>query len=305
MGAHSEDLSNIAELLQLSWKTPKRPRRAQPIFVVGAPRSGTTLMTALLTSLPGAMRMIPEVSPFVPILDAYRKCLAIDRRNDGAFFGGAGGVQRQFGECLESIITNIQAKNGGDFVTLKAPILSKYVLDLCALLPTAQVICMVRHPVAVLRSMRGWGRKAAAAGRDHVYASATNSELYALIKSYYSKPLSIRDRQTANRLLFVRYEDLVTKSPPVVKNILAMSGHPNAALDFGNPYRNSKIDFSAPDDSLADSVTELFGQAVDPRRAEQALTYPEEEVADANAACPGILPYFYHEWRGQSVQTSA
>ena len=299
MRAHSEDLGNIAELLQESWKTPKAPRQAHPIFVVGAPRSGTTLMTALLTSLPGAMRMIPEVSPLIPILDAYRKCLALDRRNDGAFFGGPDGVKRHFGDSIGSLIAKIQAKNGGDFAVLKAPLLSKYVDDLFSLLPGAQVICMVRHPVAVLRSMRGWGRKAAAAGRSHVYASAPNDELYALIKSYYSKPLSIRDPKIADRLLFVRFEDLVRKSVPVVENILALSGRPDADLDFGDPYRNSTIDYTSTGASRDDSVTELFGRPVDPGRAEQALSYTDEEVAEANTHCSGILPYFYQDWRGQ------
>ncbi|WP_395022703.1 sulfotransferase family protein [Dongia sp.] len=304
MGAETQALANIAELLQISWKTRKNARRANPLIVVGAPRSGTTLMTALLTNLPGAMKMIPEASFLVPILETYRKCLLLDERNDRAFFGGPAGVRRHFSNCINGIVSEIRTQNGGEFAVLKAPILSKFVGDILALLPDAQVICMVRHPVAVMRSMRSWGQKAAAAGRDHAYASATNAEIYALIRSYYSSPLAIRDRLIADRLLFVRFEDLVMRSPAVVQDVLALSGRPNADLDFSDPYRNSTIDFSAVVDERADAVTEFFGAPVDPGRAEQPVNYADAEIAEANAGCPQLLPYFYRDWRGQTAQTA-
>ena len=285
----------IADILKKCWNENRPAGKPKLVFIVGAPRTGTTMLNALISSIDGVMPAVPEISPFLSIIEAYQKNSRLEALYEGAFFGGLAGLKNAYHDFLESIIRGIQTRNGGGLPVLKQPMLAKHLHVLMELFPEAVFICTVRHPVFILRSMRRWGKKAVDAGRTHFYHTATDEEIYHEIHTYYTKAFSIPE-QWAQRLRFVRYEDIVRQSPEVLTNLMKFIGCPGAVMDFQTPYKKMMIDFDQLTDQRADAITEMYGKAVDLKKLKKdikSLTGPE--IALAQKSAKALMTYFYKQ----------
>ncbi|MDA9224943.1 sulfotransferase, partial [Tateyamaria sp.] len=293
---HSE-IRNWPDVCRLSFKNSSLPYSPDGVFIFGAPRTGSTLLANLLSTIPGAMPSIPEATVLLPVFEAYQKFKQIDDRHENIFLGNTQKRDTLFAEFTQKIVCAIADNHDGDLTILKSPIMSKHFDAISDFLPNFVFICTVRHPALIVRSMREWGQKAKERGARHEYISASDEEMYALIKEYYSKIFLNRDFRKGKRLRFVRYEDVITKDPKTVADILRLCGKSSNQLNFSNPFSSNKFDYKTAKGTILDSVTDLFGSAVDSDKFNQDFeSLTEKEIDQANNHMGTFLSLFYSDY---------
>jgi hypothetical protein len=196
-----------------------------PIFVGGLHRSGTTLLADLI----GAH---PDVSPLTDT-GAFH--------DEGQFLqtvmptaGQCGGPGRfAFGARAHLIETDVVDRDderarllaswspywdlGRGHVVEKSPPNLLRFRYLRALFPEAWCIAVVRHPIAVSFATQGWAKQPIGPLLEHWLVAHEQFEA---------------DRPHVDRLLFVRYEDLVHDVPGTLATIDAAIGLPQHVPDI-------------------------------------------------------------------------
>ncbi|WP_298854483.1 tetratricopeptide repeat-containing sulfotransferase family protein [uncultured Ruegeria sp.] len=174
----------LAELTDVQSDTPV------PIFVVGQPRSGTTLMEMMLSSAPdiagcGELTLMPELSTRFHTSDKV-----LDAES-------ASGIARYYREQMPQVPAGSVA-----FVD-KLPHNFQRVGFILAAFPNAKIINMLRDPRDV--GLSKWIRRFPAGGMNY----ASNLEAIAHTANLYRRYMSHWDKVFAGRILTMPYEDLV------------------------------------------------------------------------------------------------
>ncbi|NNM85718.1 MAG: sulfotransferase [Phycisphaerales bacterium] len=205
---------------------PKRKAFA-PIFIVGFPRSGTTLLAVLLDRHPD-IAVGPE-SHFFEVIkqlhlphtltppeldDGLARILAAPRMRDLELSVDVVRLWLQPGSSVDAasilaaILQAYRAKRGKAIIAEKTP---QHLLELDALLrwyPTSKVICMLRD-----------GRDAVASMLQVPWRSHSSARLYALQWNRYFKLIESAQKRYPQRVLVVRYEDLASQPEPQLQRI--------------------------------------------------------------------------------------
>ena len=173
-----------------------KPANTNPVFLIGAPRSGTTWLQYML----GAHDLIAtpqETNLFskylAPLWDTWAKDLRIDR--NGRYKGlVACYTQEEFEDALRGIVSGayrsvLAQKPGARILLEKEPAYSLHVPLITRLFPEARFVHMIRDGRDVVASLlaasRSWGKswapskveEAAAVWRDHVEAALEGQKL--------------------------------------------------------------------------------------------------------------------------------
>ncbi len=194
---------------------------AQPIFVVGFPRSGTTLCEQTLSAHPriaagDELPMVNEITNIMPrILDsplAYPEALAElwmgDHRED---------LNNLRDYYLQKVTQLGILRDGVAWFTDKMPLNETHLGLIALMFPEAPIIHVVRHPLDVVTSVfsnlltHGFYCAYSLEGVATHYARVTD-----LVESY--------KREMSLRYLAVRYEDMVDQQEASVRRILAFLG---------------------------------------------------------------------------------
>jgi hypothetical protein len=210
----------------------------RPIFVIGAPRSGTTLLRLILDSHPRIQcgeetHFLREMEAIVgrhwPLLSAYglERDWWLARIRD--FYAG--------------FAAEVLARTGKTRWAEKDPTYTLHLELIESLFPTAQYVHLVRDGHDVVASFRDrWGYRSA--------ARAARTEW----RRYVTAARRLRDRVPAARFTEVRYEDLVTRPDAVVRGL----------FDFlEEPYDAAVLAF----DTAEHSGTERYRRVTAARRA--------------------------------------
>ncbi len=190
---------------------------AEPIFVAGLPRSGTTLVDRILSSHPDVVSA-GEISNF-PVLLNLLAGAAANAREPGVF-ARAGGVD--FARLGELYVQSTRPLTGSTprFVD-KAP--SNYLSAgmILRALPSARVVCVRRQPLdSVLSNYR---QVFATEDRYYDYAYALESAAYKFVQ--FDRVLAHwRALLPPSRYLELSYEDLVANQESVTRALLAFCG---------------------------------------------------------------------------------
>lgn len=283
------------DLARTGWRNPSLANDPEGVFMVGAPRTGSTLLMNAICSLPGMMPALPEVVPLISIVEAFRMNRQLENAHRGAFFGGVDHVDAFFRDWLERWIRDLQRRYGLGRPVLKSPILSMQFHNLVRLLPNYAFICTVRHPALIVRSMRVWGGKAKERGEDHVYGSASDEELFELIARYFEPILTAKELNVAARLRFVRYEDITTGSAKTLADVARLCGAGGHMLDLANPFAHSTM--GGEHGVLTDdAITDLYGKAVETGKGMAELeSLSEAEIELSERLTPSIVKLFYQD----------
>jgi hypothetical protein len=241
-----------------------------PIFIVGPSRSGTTLVRSILNEHP-AVSIAPETHYFddlrprlgararAPLAEAdarvvERYFLGLDER----FYGQEAGPERSTpdpGELRrEALILGGTADAYFEaFCRKRMRVLVKSrwgektprhvfrIAEMLSVWPEAKVVCLVRDPRAVVASYRDWKRgKPDSTAPDRFRATRSYHPVLSslLVKSAVEASQQARRRFGAERILLLRYEELVTEPEPSVRALAEWIGvdYVPSMLDVQNKY---------------------------------------------------------------------
>ena len=190
---------------------------AAPIFVVGLPRSGSTLIEQILAShsqiegtaeLPVLMRLAYSIGRYRPDHKSYPESVVDLRSKDLKAYG------RQY---LEE--TRPYRVTERPFFTDKLPNNFSHIGLLHLILPNARIINARRHP---FDSCLGGYKQLFGKGQDFTYDMADLSAYY---RQYY-ETMRHWQRVLPGKVLDVHYEETVTDLETQVRRILAHCGLP-------------------------------------------------------------------------------
>ncbi len=193
----------------------------QPVFIVGFPRSGTTLIEQTLTVHPriSAGDELPYINDITQIMP---RLLASPLNYPDALAELWMGDQREGLNELRDYYLNRAAKSGifkegADFFTDKMPLNETHLGLIALLFPQSPIIHVIRHPLDVLLSVYS----------NHLTHGFFCAAAMESIAQHYNlvADLITHYRQNVNmRYLAVRYEDMVVDQEANVRKILAFIG---------------------------------------------------------------------------------
>jgi hypothetical protein len=210
----------------------------RPIFVVGSPRSGTTLLRFILSSHPRLH--IPSETGFLPYLGEYAGT-DLDASDVRAILERVGRLNREWASMVDDARAFYQslpepslacvldglyrikcapfgAERWGD----KTPAYVLHMFTLAEMFPSAQFVHLIRDGRdATLSAQRKWGEQ------------AWYMDNYYLLRNwvrYVERGRVAGQKLGSSRYLEVRYEALVTQPKAVVERLCAFLGeelHPD------------------------------------------------------------------------------
>lgn len=220
------------------------------IVVIGAPRSGTTLLAGILANAERAAPMLPECTFATQLISHYHNIVKYsDRQRFSAWAINEFVLQKIYQTAVSSFISNASSKfehASFEFIISKDPELTIYT-DLIRLFfgDNCKCVCIVRDPRAVISSMR----KVIDRKRNESYLSfRTNPtwdrakkllelwfegrNLIPLIYNYYYISHS-SDLAKENRVHFIKYEDIVSFDESAFRRLEAFVGYELKRNGFG------------------------------------------------------------------------
>ncbi len=211
----------------------------RPIFIVGFPRSGTTMAEQILTSHPAInagdeLPYINELARIAPnLLNSeltYPNCLA------DLWFGENMGVLAAFRDYyLRKAEQTSLTAGAANWFTDKMPLNETHLGLIHLVFPDAPIVHLIRHPLDVVLSTFSIDLTH---GFNCSYALETAASHYALVRR-------LVDHYRANldlNYMAVRYEDLVADPEPHCRQLLEFVGEPwdPRCLDFHENRRYAR-----------------------------------------------------------------
>jgi hypothetical protein len=198
----------------------------QFVFIIGAPRSGTTWLQAMLGAHP-SICTLTELKLYndftAPWLQAWKTQASFHK------YGNLTGLpviwtENEFYTFLREFLDRVYSrvlisKPNASVVLDKTPGYAFYVEDINDLVPNAKYIHMVRDGRDVTTSM-------CAAAQDWAKAWAPSNVKAAATLWKRSILSAQKAQQYCNRYMEVRYEELLTNGPEVLGNIFTFIGVP-------------------------------------------------------------------------------
>lgn len=212
-------------------KTQQGCQSPDPIFIVGLPRSGSTLLEQILASHP----QVDGTSELREMISIARRLSGKRNRNDESQYPEilwqlSDSERRELGEeYIER--TRIQ-RQGAPFFIDKMPNNFQHIGLISLILPNAKIIDARRHPMATCFS--GY-KQLFAGGQTFTYSQSD-------IARYYSDYVELMDHWGTvlpGKVLRVKYENVISNTEHEVRRLLDYCGLPfeEQCLAFHNTER--------------------------------------------------------------------
>lgn len=248
-----------------------------PIFVVGTMRSGSTLLRLILDSHENIA--MSEETGFMGALAATRSIP--NWRYGREWYGRLGWSEAELDERLRDFYAGMferhalraGKKRWGD----KTPFHSSHMQDMARIFPDAVFLAIVRHPGAVVSSLRKKFHYAVADAAS--YWTNTNAEV-----------LRRGEELGADRFALLRYEDLVLTAEPALRGLTGWLGEPWSE----GLLRHQEVQTAKGAPRLVDGSTSTRAP-IDPQRAgawQSAMTDDElRTLSDHTGVLARFLGY--------------
>jgi hypothetical protein len=181
------------------------------VFVGGAPRSGTTVLHALLCTSEKTNPFIGECSYFSAFMTPFAVGLNTFSQHTRHFFPSKEEFAENHAAVLKYVLKRIWKRVGKpEILILKDPILTASFHYLAALLKSARFIVSVRDPRdTILSRIEVMCRKNAQAGQS---ANITYKQVEEFCNEYFRSYRAIADNRAVfgERLCMVDYKDVVS-----------------------------------------------------------------------------------------------
>ena len=209
---------DAAQELAESLPVPKKTESGGPVFVVGMPRTGTTMVDRILTSHP-EMSSAGELSDFSIALKRAVRTLG-DHVLDEATLRAS--LETDLRSVGNRYLSNVRQSLGLDGrFTDKMPLNVFFVPAILAALPDARVICLRRHPADTVLS----NYRQLFATSFSYYAYAYDLEQTARYTVNFNRLLSCFEGQLpAERFMIVDYEQIVCEQESETRRLLEFAG---------------------------------------------------------------------------------
>lgn len=218
---------------------PRAPFGAspQPVFLLGLPRSGTSLLEQLLAKVPGfspadgytPISSLTELAARLVPGQTYPQALEEMAIGDGATIP----LQLHNHYLAELTAAGIVTKKT-KFVTDRAADNHWHLGLIKLLFPDAPVIHVIRHPLDIMLSNLGQDKKLEANAQVSMPAMARHYEFSMSLIKHFRSNLTLR-------YLPVRYEDLVTDPTGTLKTVLAFIGADPALIPADKILHENKF----------------------------------------------------------------
>jgi len=240
-------------------------------FCIGAPRSGTTLLSSLLSEGPTAFPMLPECTFITRLIQYYHDLVNYsDKARFQAYAVSNEHLATIFEPSIEKFVLTAQS-HFKDFshknLVLKDPDLSIYVDYISRFFENPKVICAIRDPRAVIASFLEV--------RNRQGAKETLDSLVALVYNYYWR-VSQSTMAQQGKIHFVRFERIIALDEQefsVLENYLGYKigrtgfqktsftidrSDPTYSDNYGNPIKSSQVKPTALSDDERTRIQEAF-----------------------------------------------
>ncbi|MBP2293329.1 tetratricopeptide repeat-containing sulfotransferase family protein [Azospirillum rugosum] len=250
----------VAPRLRLMPRPDKPAAGPQPVFIAGAPRSGTTLVEQILSCHPAvaAGDELPALGAVVRALpqtlgsplgypEALSELWMGDRRD---------GLERLRDAYLRDARKLVPVKPGHTLFTDKMPFNETHLGLIALMFPAAPVVHVLRHPLDVVLSMMGTNLTHGFHCANDVETAARHVlRVFDLVEHYR--------REMPLRYLPLRYEDLVREPEPAVRRLLGFLGlgFDRRCLRFEENRRYART----PSHALV--AEKLYSRSIDRHRA--------------------------------------
>ncbi|NUB04109.1 tetratricopeptide repeat protein [Azospirillum melinis] len=239
----------------------------QPVFIVGAPRSGTTLVEQILSCHP-AVAAGDELPSLGAVVQALPQILGSPLAYPEALSELWMGDQRDGLEQLRDAYLRharklVPVKPGNTLFTDKMPFNETHLGLIALMFPAAPVVHVLRHPLDVVLSMMG-------TNLTHGFHCANDPETAARHVLRVFDLVEHYRREMPLRYLPLRYEDLVREPEPAVRRLLGFLGlgFDRRCLRFEENRRYARTP------SHAQVAEKLHGRSIGRHRAYMAHLKP-------------------------------
>ena len=239
--------------------------KPQTCLVVGAPRSGTTLLHAMLCTAEGTNDLLPECSYLTALVGAYETGRRRFFETQGYFAS-----QEDFRDSNINLIGQVlydlrRRANRPYTLVLKDPIACKYAQEYLELIPGLSMVVSVREPLAVLTSRLEVDRK------NGLVPDADRIRYIANQYRDFYRILLVANEAYPEQMLWVNYEDFSQG-----KHIDALERFMASPLDLTRLWNNANIG------TLPEWDTGAYGKPLGysaPTHQEPKETLPEGVLA--------------------------
>ncbi len=196
---------------------PDAPQGSRLIFVGGCPRSGTTLLQNVLDSHPEIFGgpEFDRVPAIVELRNQLRQSVR-DKRID--LYVSEHDVDRQIAGLAEHLLLPTADRHGRRLLSEKTPLNVLVFPDLLEIFPGARLVQMVRHPLAVVASMKKVVERAIEKQVPPPETFMHAERMVDLLKRCYLAGFEAA-RRAPNRVLTVVYERLLVDPAGETRNL--------------------------------------------------------------------------------------
>ena len=211
-----------------------------PIFVLGAPRSGTSMLQWALRQHPDLWGG-QESDYLIPLVQSLREAHEFGSQRDDLHWLSGQGVD--FDELCRSVGVGINAlymsRSGGRRWVEQTPQYTLHLDDMVRLFPGAQFLCLVRDGRDVVHSLR------------HFVHPETHERACELWRSFNLAALEFARSAHGDRLLLVPYRAVVEETEDALRKVYDFVGEPFEPKSVDFVRKEGRINSSFRDDDTA------------------------------------------------------
>jgi len=264
-----------------------------PIFVIGSPRSGGTLLYNILCSDRRCNPALTEnhfIAHLAMLYAASKHRLELE---EGHYFSDEADLKGYYRKLAADFLDKIFNHHiDCTQLVLKSILLSNHSPALNELLPEVRFIASVRDPRDIVASMIEVGIRQKRLGEEIKYPRDVH-RLATMVMNSYMPLLGYRSASIENKVLWVKYEDLVKQPRDVILEIESWSGLDLTAYDPNADWPRDETATSEKKRDGAPFITESWGNAIsDSSVARYQQQLDGGEIKQIESICQPLMSIF-------------
>jgi protein-tyrosine sulfotransferase len=269
----------------------------QFVFAGGSKRSGTTLLHSILCSTQATPPPAAEDGTVRYLALAYEDTLRRFDRHASFFFEDRDKAHRIYRQMTLRYLHEIAGRwPEASHLVIKQPQLTRHFPTLAKLLPRARFVITVRDPRDTVASL------AKVARREHEQQARPGHRtmgipgLVRMVAQDYQEVLNVFGARNSNRVMWVRYEDMVRAPETTAQRLGDFTGIDLSGYQSGEPWRGwADGTVNLEERRKSPFFSPLWGQAVTDTRVG---TWPEvldakQEATVTRALAPIMRAFGY------------